>query len=248
MSESVGSLFTPAAVNVAATDCRPNAPLPGDTYRPRHLEEVMTESNSTSVNASSNTKVARLIEKYGFDGLGSELERRWTRRDGERDSLRTLAALFNRRLLGQAMEDAGADPLEGEVENVYRLLTDEDVTSGTRTETETRLRQQGIDVDELRDDFVTYQAIRTYLREIRGAEYSREETDSVETARSAFERIMGRTTAVVEQKLQSLASANKLTLGTPRVRTTVSVYCEDCETQYDVTTLLGRGGCDCEGK
>lgn len=207
----------------------------------------MTESNSTSIDASSNTKVAQLIEKYGFDGLGDEFERRWTRQDGERDSLRTLAELFNQRLLRRAMEDVGAEPLEGEVENVYELLTGDDVTSGTRTETETRLRQQGIDIEELRDDFVTYQAIRTYLKKIRSVEYSRKETDSVETAKSSFNRLMGRATTVIEQKLQSLASANKLTLGTPRVRTTVLVYCEDCETQYDVTTLLNREGCDCEG-
>lgn len=204
------------------------------------------ESNSTSIEGSPNTKVARLIEKYGFDDLGDEIERRWTGRDVERDSLRTLADLLNQRVLRRAMEDAGRDPLEGEVENVYELLTGEDVTRGTRTETETRLRQQGIDVDELRGDFVTYQAIRTYLREVRGAEYSREETDRIETARSSFERLIGRTTAVVDRKLRSLASSGELTLGSPRVRTTVSIYCEECETQYEVSSLLARGGCDCE--
>ena len=203
---------------------------------------------SQPMDQSPNTKVARLLKKYDFDSLGDEIERRWTGQNGERDSLRTLADVFNQRILQQAMENSGMDPLDGEVQNVYELLTGDDVTSGTQTEAETRLQQQGIDIEELRNDFVTYQAIRTYLKEIRDVEYNREETNSVETARSGFSRLMGRTTAVVEQKLQSLASANKLTLGTPRVRTTVSVYCEDCETQYDVTTLLGRGGCDCEGK
>lgn len=208
----------------------------------------MSKPNSASTRESPNSKVARLIQKYGFNDLGIEIERRWTGRSEKRDSLRTLADMFNQRILQRTMENSGMDPLDGEVENVYELLTSDDVTSGTRTETETRLRQQGIDIEELRGDFVTYQAIRTYLKEIRGVEYNREETDSVETARSSFNRLMGRTTAVVEQKLQSLVSADKLTLGTPRVRTTVSVYCEDCETQYDVTALLSRGGCDCEEK
>lgn len=208
----------------------------------------MSEPGSSSADESPTTKVARLLQKYRFDDLGSEIERRWTGRNGKRDSLRTLADVFNQRVLQHAMENNGMQPLEGEVENVYELLTGDDVTSGTRTETETRLRQQGIDVEELRGDFVTYQAIRTYLKDVRGVEYDREETDSVETARSSFDRLMGRTTAVIEQKLQSLASADKLTLGTPRVRTTVSIYCEDCEAQYDVTTLLSRGGCDCRGK
>ncbi|WP_336345926.1 rod-determining factor RdfA [Halalkalicoccus ordinarius] len=206
----------------------------------------MSEPGSSSADESPTTKVARLLQKYGFDGLGDEIERRWTGQTGKRDSLRTLADLFNQRILQQAMENNGMQPLEGEVENVYELLTGDDVTSGTRTETETRLRQRGIDIEELRGDFVTYQAIRTYLKGVRGVEYNPEETDSVETARASFDRLVGRTTAVVEQKLRSLASTGKLTLGAPRVRTTVSVYCEECETQYDVTALLARGGCDCE--
>lgn len=208
----------------------------------------MSEPGSSSADESPTTKVARLLQKYGFDDLGDEIERRWTGQTGKRDSLRTLADLFNQRILQQAMENNGMQPLEGEVENVYELLTSDDVTSGTRTETETRLRQRGIDIKELRRDFVTYQAIRTYLKEVRGAEYDPEETDSVETTRTSVDRLIGRTTVVVEQKLQSLASAGKLTLGTPRIRTTVSVYCEECETQYDVTTLLTRGGCDCENE
>lgn len=206
----------------------------------------MSEPDLSSADESPTTKVARLLQKYGFDGFGDEIKHRWTGQNGKRDSLRTLADVFNQRILRQTMENNGMQPLQGEVENVYELLMGDDVTSGTRTETETRLRQQGIDIEELRGDFVTYQAIRTYLKEVRGVEYNREETDSVETARASFDRLMGRTTAVVEQKLQSLASADKLTLGAPRVRTTVSVYCEECETQYDVTALLAHGGCDCE--
>lgn len=201
---------------------------------------------SQSMDQSPNTKVARVLKKYEFDSLGDEITRRWTGHNGERDSLRTLADVFNQRILRQTMENSGIDPLDSEVRNMYELLTGDDVTSGTQTEAETRLQQQGIDIEELRNDFVTYQAIRTYLKEIRDVEYNREETDSVETAISTFNRLMGRTTAVIEQKLQSLASTDTLTLGTPRVRTTVSVYCEECKTQYDVTTLLSRGGCDCE--
>lgn len=206
----------------------------------------MSRPDSTTTDKSRTTKVARLTKQYGFDELGDELERRWVGQDGDRDSLRTLADVFNQRLLAHAMDDAGIDSLEGEVENIYELLTAEGVTSGTRTETVTRLRQHGIDADELTSDFVTYQAIRTYLRDIRGVNYTHKETDPIESATSSFDRLIGRTTAVIERKLQSLASSEKLTLGSFRVRTTVSVYCEDCENQYDATTLLTRGGCDCE--
>lgn len=192
----------------------------------------------------TRTKVGRLIEEYGLDGIGAEFERRWTGDRGERDSLRTLADVFNQRLLERAMHDAGMDPIDGEVANIYRLLTDADVSRGVETEVDTRLDQQGIDLDALRTDFVTYQAIRTFLQDVRGASYETT-TGSVEDAQSSFARLIGRTTAVVDQKLSQLQSAGILTLGTVRVRTAVTVYCEDCETQYDVTTLLDAGGCDC---
>jgi hypothetical protein len=208
----------------------------------------MTDSDSSdSPDTPRQTKVGKLITEYGLEGIGDELERRWTGQDGDRDSLRTLADVFNRRILAQAMATRGMDTIDGEVKNYYRLLTDDDISQGTKTETVMRLRQQEIDVEELQKDFVTYQAIRTYLQDIRGASYSSEDTTpSVESVRTSFDRLIGRTTAVVEQKLKQFRSSGRLTLGSFQVRTSVAVYCEDCETQYDVTTLLDREGCDCE--
>ena len=205
----------------------------------------MTDSDSAERTAPRRTKVTKLLDKYDMDGFGDELERRWTGQDGERDSLRTLADVFNERLLDRTMTDAGMDPLDGEVENVYRLLTDDDVSSGTRTETETRLRQEGIDVDELRREFVTYQAIRTYLKEVRDASHETDTVASTEKTQSSFDRLIGRTTAVVEKNLAQLRRNDLLSLGTFRVQTTVTVYCEDCETQFEATALLKRGHCDC---
>jgi hypothetical protein len=196
--------------------------------------------------SSRRTKVERLIDEYRLAGIGDELEHRWTADTEERASLRTLAADFNRRILERAMVDAGMDPIDGEVENVYRLLTDDDVSRGVRTEVESRLDRQDIDVESLRKDFVTYQAIRSFLQDVRGASYENETGDGIDRARSSFERLVGRTTAVVEQKLDQLRGTGRLTLGSFRVRTAVTVYCEDCQTQYDVTRLLERGGCDCE--
>lgn len=208
----------------------------------------MADSDSSELpETPRQTKVERLITEYGLDGIGDELERRWTGQGGNRDSLRTLADVFNRRILAQAMTDRGVDTIDGEVENYYRLLTDEDISKGTKTETEMRLQQAEIDTEALRKDFVTYQAIRTFLQDVRGASYSSgDTTSSIESVRTSFDRLIGRTTAVVEQKLRQFRSSGQLTLGSFQVRASVAVYCEDCETQYDVTTLLDRGGCDCE--
>jgi hypothetical protein len=65
------------------------------------------------------TKVARLIDEYGFESLGPELERRWTTDGDDRLSLRTPVDHFNQKLLADRMANAGMQPLAGEVENVY---------------------------------------------------------------------------------------------------------------------------------
>lgn len=192
------------------------------------------------------TKVERLLETYEQDGLGEELEDRWTRDGDDRDSLRELADVFNRRILEAVLRDAGVEPLAGNVTSIYQHLTDEETDPGTTAELETRLAQQGIDVEEVKAEFVTYQAIRTYLKDVRGATHDPSPTDTRRNGRQQIDRLLGRTTAVVERKLKQLVESDRLTLGSFRVQATVTVYCTDCDQQYDVTALLREGGCDCE--
>ncbi|MFB9809393.1 rod-determining factor RdfA [Haladaptatus pallidirubidus] len=207
----------------------------------------MTERDSkNSFSVRSQTKVERLIEEYDLEGIGEELEQRWTEKGEERDSLRTLANVFNMRILEQAMRSVGMNPIEGEVENNYKLLTDENASRGVETEVRNRLEQEGIDIEALCKDFLTYQAIRTYLKDIREASLDLNTENRIERAQSSFGRLIGRTTAVVEQKLEQLKTANELTLGTFSVHTTVTIYCEDCKMQSNVNELLRTGGCKCD--
>jgi hypothetical protein len=107
-------------------------------------------------------KVERVIEAYG---LGDELECARTAADpNQRKSLRDLATRFNERVLEAALQTAGDTVLEGEVEHTYHLLTDDEISSSDRRRAERRLERQRIDIDTLRSDFVSYQAIRTYLK------------------------------------------------------------------------------------
>lgn len=194
------------------------------------------------------SKVARLIEEYGLgQQFGDQLEARWTADGDERDSLRTLADRFNRRLLEAAAADAGLSTVDGESANLYRLLTDDDVSRGNRTEARRRLEQAGVDVDQLEGDFVSYQAIRSYLTEYRNAEY----TDEREQARpdrvvQTLQRLTERVRSVADRSLTQLRDTGRLTLGEFRLFVDVSVLCEDCGSQYSVVELIRRGGCDCE--
>ena len=193
------------------------------------------------------SKVARLIESYDLAPIGADLEAAWLGEDGERQSLRDLADRFNRALLLSAIKDAGMDVVDGEVRNYYRLLTDEDVSAGRRVEAENRLDAAGVGVDALRADFVTYQALRHYLTEVRGASYERESTgEGVDHERSVIDRLQSRVERVVRDTVDRLAGAGRLTVGDYRVFVSVDVLCQDCGGQYTVGELLDRGHCDCD--
>lgn len=193
-------------------------------------------------------KVARLIDEYGLDGLGAELEERWTRSE-DRSSLRDLAEYFNRQLVESELETIDTDPLEGGVDNVYRLLTDDDVTSGVRQETRSRLEQRGVDVDSLEEDFVSYQAIRTYLTEYRDASSPDTSVDPEthrQRKRKTIQQLTSRLTTVTEEALRELANADHLTLGEFDVLVTVRVHCRDCDSHLSIPDLIRRRGCECK--
>lgn len=205
------------------------------------------DADSGTDDGAVDSKVARLIEAYGLgEAFGARLEALWTAEDERRESLRSLADRFNRRLLDAAMAEAGRSPVDGEVENMYRLLTGEDVSSGNRTEARSRLERAGVDIDRLERDFVSYQAIRSYLTEYRDAAYERDEkTTTVTDAIETIQRLESRIRAVTEKRLERLAASDRLTIGEFRIFVDVSVLCEDCNTQYGVIELLREGRCDC---
>lgn len=193
-------------------------------------------------------KVVRLLDEYELEGVGERMERRWTTDGEDRMSLRKLADYFNQQLLSKSMANAGMQPLSGEVENIYRLLTDDGVGGADKTRTRRRLEREGVDVETLERDFVTYQAIRTYLREHRGAERDVDERPRTTVEAENIQRLRGRTVTVAEEKLERLANGDHITLGEFRVFADINVFCERCKSQYDIVEVLDRGGCDCTGQ
>jgi len=202
-------------------------------------------NQDTGTGRGRRSKVARLIDEYDLDGLGEGMARRWTAED-DRWSLRDLADHFNQAILEAAMEAEGAQLLDGEAENTYRLLTNEDVGEADKTRVRRRLEREGIEVDDLLDDFVSYQAIRTFLTKHQGAEYTPDETDPLERETENVQQLRGRVDTVTAGKLEQLRDSGDLALGEFRTLVDVRVICEDCNAQYDVVELLERGGCNCE--
>lgn len=193
----------------------------------------------------SNTKVGRVIDEYGLEGMGRRLEADWTADGDESRSLRELADVFNRAVLTAAMEDAGMRALDGEVDNLYRLLSEDDVSAGARTEAESRLERGGVNVEALRSDFVSHQAIHTYLTKYREVEYERDQPDP-EQSMTKLRRLQNRTRAVSEDTLDRLRDVDAIELEEYDVFVGVQVLCHECGRQTEIGDLLDAGGCECQ--
>lgn len=193
-----------------------------------------------------SSKVARLIEEYELDGLGAEMEARWTGQGEDRMSLRDLAEFFNKRLLERALVNAGMSALESDVETTYENLTGEEISTGVRTDTRNRLERNGIDVDSLESDFVTYQAIRSYLKEWRGAEYEGlSDEEKVEKDLESIQRLLTRTLSVTDQRIEKLRDTDRIDIEEFEVFLDAQVLCQRCGSQYAVADFFEQGGCDC---
>jgi protein-arginine kinase activator protein McsA len=200
--------------------------------------------DSSASNSGRRGKVARLIEEYDLLGIGEELEQMWTAEENRR-SLRELAAYFNQQLLQRAFEEASAQYLDGEIENTYRPLTEDDVSRAETTRVERRLERDGIDVEAVRDDFVTYQAIRSYLKDNRGAEYTQSSQEPLEREKTNVQKLRGRMVSVIDGNIQQLQESNEVTLGEFQTLADIRIVCEDCNSQFEILELLDRGGCHC---
>lgn len=191
-------------------------------------------------------KVIRLLEKYDIEEYGDELVARWTSQDREdRKSLRELARDMNVELLSIRLAETTGGSVSGEAENLYDLLTGDDVSSGERTKAERRLEKRGIDVEELRDDFVSRQAIETYFKTRGVSRPEQQERVSVSDVESTIDKLRQRMKQVTASKIERLRKAGVLTIGSFRVIVDVQVYCDDCGEQYSIGELLKAQGCNC---
>ncbi len=200
----------------------------------------MSESSSRP-----NSKVARVIEKYELGGMGEQLEVAWTGEHGERTSLRNLADEFNRAVLDAAIRRSDGSISETDLQNVYQILTDDDVSSADRMRKQRELESIGVDVDDVQSDFVTHQAIHTYLTEYREAELPDQSGDPDKKAET-IERLQGRTSAVTDSTIEGLVSSGELSKHDYDVIVDVRVICGDCGTDYAAGELLRQGGCNCD--
>ena len=190
-------------------------------------------------------KIDRVADEYGLEGIGDELESRWLgTNDAEQSSTRELADHFNKETLRAAMRESDTFTLSGDVEEVYRALADGENADATLVRS--RLEQSGIDVESVTSDFVSHQTVYRYLKENRGVERPERDSDGkVADAVSVIQQLQGRTTAVTEQKIQTLKNDDAVSVGEFSVLNDVQVICESCGRSHEVTSFFEQGGCSC---
>lgn len=185
------------------------------------------------------SKVARVIEEYDLDGLGEELEARWLATDDRQMSLRELAAHFNRRVLEVALEESDVDLLDVDVDTIYDRLTDDSVSSGIRTRLERRLDRNGVDVDALTGDFVTHQAVHSYLRKYRNVEQpEKSPAERRDAATERVQKLQDRSAAVTRDALESLQREGLIPEGELDVVVDIRAVYQGTGEQYNVFDLL----------
>lgn len=206
------------------------------------MEQSDTTENQSDTHRTG--KVEKLIDEYELSEIGDELVRSWTGDESERQSLRKLAEQFNQQLLQTTIDRAEIGPLRYDIDQTYRLLTTDEVSSGRRTRIRRHLEQDGIDVEHLEANFVSHLAIRTYLRH-RDATRTETDDDQVTKESQRIQRLQSRATTVTESKLHQLRTTDRIAVGNYRVLTEIHVFCEECETRYDVDELLSQKSCAC---
>lgn len=193
-------------------------------------------------------KLGRNVTQYDLGPLNRELEVRWRGDSVEKHSLRELAEYVNRRVLERALGAAGVRPVDGEVENLYRLLVGGDVSEGRRREAERRLEREGVPVDHVRNAFVSHQSVYTHLRDCLGVSYEREtdESERVERRASALFALQNRAETVTVETLEHLREADLIAIDGFDVLVDVRVACDGCGRYHEVDDLLENRGCDCQ--
>ena len=129
---------------------------------------------------------------------------------------------------------------------IYRNLTGDDISAGVRTETEAWLSRVGVDPAELRDDFVSYQTVRTHLRECLDVDTARESSLSVDDAEGTIEWARSRSEGIIGRTIERLGDTDGFHSGAVDVTHVARVSCADCGASYPVEKFLDRGGCDCD--
>lgn len=182
-------------------------------------------------------KVCRVLDERDMERYEDRLIDQWQADKPQRKGYRQLAEWLNTMMLRREMDRAGLSTLGNEPESKYERLRDDDET--VAAEVRTDLRNEGIDVEDLDADFVSYGVVRTHIKECLGLDRDVESTDWEEDA-IAYTR--DHATGKLEDAVRSLVGKGELSAcGDIDVHVTLEVECEGCHSRVPIDRALRRG-------
>lgn len=215
-----------------------------------HKVAAMNQQRGTTVEPEDGCgcKVERVAEQYELSRIDEVLVSRWLGEGSERYSLRRLETHFNERVLESAMAETPIPMLDGDVTHLHERLCDGSVSAGQRAETENYLKRAGVNVERVRNDFVSHQTIHTHLRECLGATRDRtaDPESRVEKADKTVLSLQNRMRLVTEETVERLKRADIVTLDSFDVYVDTTVVCGECDRSLSFPELLDRGNCRCQ--
>ena len=150
-------------------------------------------------------KIDRGIEKYDCENLRTTLNHKYKH---ENASLRDLESLINTRFTAGALEQAG-NPTDLRPETVYRTLQQSaDTTDREHARLKTRLKQAGVPVDDLINDYISFRTVKNYLNDILGIDTSKKETITIDIARETISWSKSRCEGIIHTTLQRLNNSD----------------------------------------
>lgn len=192
-------------------------------------------------------KIDRLTDRYDLAPPLSEdvsideyLERRWTGADG-RDPVgyKVLTEWFNKRVLSRLYEQHGREAMATHLDREYELIRDGDDIE--RDELAADLTTDGLDIDEVDSELVSWSTMRHHLKGCLEAE---KETQSASTdwERNTVEMAKEKTAEKARSVLSSLSSKDRLPEAERAdVDVQVKLSCPDCSVRVPFEDAVERG-------
>lgn len=186
-------------------------------------------------------KVCRVLDERGVEQYSEQLLEQWQDDDGQRKGYRALARWLNTSLLRREMDKAGLSTLGGEAESKYDRLQDPE-----GAEIERMLQREGVDIQGLQTDFVSYGVIRTHLLECLGAEYDAPDTET-EWEEESISIARDHAREKIEDAVSSLVNKGEIEVGGDvDIHLDAEIECGDCQIRAPLRRVRRRGYvCDC---
>lgn len=186
-------------------------------------------------------KIDYVAKKHNLQNLDDRMTRRRRNQDY---SLRDLETYINGRVLRAVMVREGMEVLDDQAEDYYERLDSDDTPR--RREIQRHLRDAGVDVESVMEDFVCYQTVRKHLNECLDISTSKEYTPDLRESRNQIGALKTRLQSVTRSIVGRLRSHGFIEMGEPNVIVSVKIRCESCGRTYTPLTLFERGTCSCE--